>query len=258
VPGRVWLEVVGGPLQGRRFEFQAHDTFLFGRAPDCHAGLPVNDTTASRHHFLLEVNPPAARLRDLGSLNGTWVNGAQFGGRDMGHAPGSGTRGGIDVDLRDGDHVRGDGPLIVVYADFTCPRCAVVHARLQHAPVRRVFRHLALKAKHPRAVALARAAEAAAAQNAFWPFHDALYADQGRQEDPHLWALAERLGLDRQWLHAARNWRSYAAARVERDTMASNPHYARLYVSEVHRGTLGGWAWTVCWQCARVSDGRPA
>jgi len=33
--------------------------------------------------------------------------------------------------------------------------------------------------------------------------------------------------------------------------MAGNPHYARLYVSEVHRGTLGGWAWTVCWQCGR-------
>jgi protein-disulfide isomerase len=98
--------------------------------------------------------------------------------------------------LRDGDHVRGDGPLVVVYADFTCPRCAVAHARLQDLPVRRVFRHLALKAKHPRAIPVARAAEAAALQRAFWPFHDALYADQGRQDDPHLWALAEHLGLD--------------------------------------------------------------
>jgi protein-disulfide isomerase len=26
--------------------------------------------------------------------------------------------------------------------------------------------------------------------------HDALFADQGRLEDPHLWAHAERLGLD--------------------------------------------------------------
>jgi protein-disulfide isomerase len=105
--------------------------------------------------------------------------------------------------LRSDDHVRGDGPLLIVYADFTCPRCAVAHERLAGAPVRRVFRHLALKAKHPRAVAVARAAEAAALQDAFWPFHDALYADQGRQEDPHLWALAERLGLD--------------VARLERD-----------------------------------------
>jgi 2-hydroxychromene-2-carboxylate isomerase len=26
--------------------------------------------------------------------------------------------------------------------------------------------------------------------------HEALFADQGRLEDPHLWARAERLGLD--------------------------------------------------------------
>jgi hypothetical protein len=45
------------------------------------------------------------------------------------------------------------------------------------------------------------------------------------------------------------NWRSYRAAVHERDTMARNPHYARLYVSEVYRGVLGGWAWTVCWRC---------
>ena len=51
--------------------------------------------------------------------------------------------------------------------------------------------------------------------------------------------------------HEFYNWRSYSAAVAERDTMAGNPHYARLYVSEVHRGTLGGWAWTVCWQCGR-------
>ena len=121
--------------------------------------------------------------------------------------------------LRDDDHVRGDpdAPLVVVYADFTCPRCAVAHERLRDAPVRRVFRHLALKAKHPRAVAVARAAEAAAAQGAFWPFHDALYAAQGRQEDPHLWALAEQLGLDVARFAADRRGEP-AAVRVERDT----------------------------------------
>jgi len=38
--------------------------------------------------------------------------------------------------------------------------------------------------------------EAAALQDAFWPMHDALFADQGRLEDPHLWARAQTLGLD--------------------------------------------------------------
>jgi protein-disulfide isomerase len=105
---------------------------------------------------------------------------------------------------------------VVVYADFTCPFCAVAHAWLSAAPVRTVFRHFALKAKHPRAVPVALAAEAAALQGAFWPFHDALYADQGRIDDPHLWARAQELGLDVARLDADR--RSDAVvARVRRD-----------------------------------------
>jgi protein-disulfide isomerase len=125
--------------------------------------------------------------------------------------------------LRTDDHVRGPtgAEIVVVYADFTCPYCAIANVRLlaleQTGAVRRVFRHLALKAKHPRAVALGCAAEAAAAQDAFWPFHDAVYADQGRIDDPHLWALAERLGLDVDRFEEDR--RSQAVLeRVQRDT----------------------------------------
>jgi len=121
--------------------------------------------------------------------------------------------------LRPDDHVRGpdDGPVLLVYADFTCPRCAVAHERLCDATIRRVFRHLALKAKHPRTIPLARAAEAAALQGAFWPFHDALYGDQSRQDDPHVWALVEQLGLDLDRFEADRR-SDHVAARVERDT----------------------------------------
>jgi serine/threonine-protein kinase len=47
-----------------------------GRAPT--ANLPlVNDSFLSRHHFLLEAQPPYCYLRDLGSGNGTRVNGQQ-------------------------------------------------------------------------------------------------------------------------------------------------------------------------------------
>jgi len=96
------------------------------------------------------------------------------------------------------DHLRGepDWPLVVVYADFTCPRCALAHVRLRDAPLRVAFRHFAIDAKHPRAVPLACAAEAAARQGRFWELHDRLFEDQGRTEDPHLWAAAVELGLD--------------------------------------------------------------
>ena len=49
---RVTLKVSAGPLAGRVFSYDRHDTFLFGRSPDCHAELAATDTTASRHHFL--------------------------------------------------------------------------------------------------------------------------------------------------------------------------------------------------------------
>jgi protein-disulfide isomerase len=97
-----------------------------------------------------------------------------------------------------GDHVRGApaDPVVLFYADFTCVRCAVGAQRIAQAPVRVAYRHLVLSARGPRGAALARAAEAAALQGAFWAFHDRLFADQGHQDDPHLWALCEELGLD--------------------------------------------------------------
>src|SRR3954466_2869829 len=120
--------------------------------------------------------------------------------------------------LRDDDHVRGDpeGPLIVFYGDFACPRCAVEAGRLHEAGTRVASRHFALKAKHERAVPLALAAEAAARQGAFWALHDALYEDQGHLDDPHLWARGEALGLDVERFQADRR-DSAIAERVRRD-----------------------------------------
>ena len=86
--------------------------------------------------------------------------------------------------------------LVVVYGDYECPFCAAVEARLRTLDVRVAFRHFPIRSSHPRAQAAACAAEAAGEQGAFWEMHDALFDDQGRLEDPHLWARAERLGLD--------------------------------------------------------------
>ena len=83
---------------------------------------------------------------------------------------------------------------MIVYGDYECPFCAALEARLDAFEV--CFRHFPVKSAHPRAHAAACAAEAAALQGRFWEMHDALFADQGRLEDPHLWARAEQLGLD--------------------------------------------------------------
>ena len=116
--------------------------------------------------------------------------------------------------------MRGAGRLVVIeYGDYECPYCARTDLLLAERPVTLVFRHFPVVSKHPRARVLAHAAEAAALQGAFWEMHDSLFGDQGRLDDPHLWARAERLGLDVDRFEADR--RSEAVAeRVQRDFRA--------------------------------------
>nr|MBA2736505.1 protein kinase [Pyrinomonadaceae bacterium] len=71
---RVTLRVAAGPQVGRVFTFDQHETFMIGRSEDSHFCLP-QDRYFSRHHCILEIAPPQCFLRDLGSTNGTFVNG---------------------------------------------------------------------------------------------------------------------------------------------------------------------------------------
>ena len=87
---RITLTVVAGPHQGLEFSFARHDTFLVGRSRHAHFQLPTKDKYFSRIHFMVEVNPPQCRLIDMGSHNGTYVNGGQI----------------LTADLKDGDEIR--------------------------------------------------------------------------------------------------------------------------------------------------------
>jgi protein-disulfide isomerase len=117
------------------------------------------------------------------------------------------------------DHVRGNGPEVTLYLDLACPACASTWARVRELPLRLCVRHFPVASRRPRSPALHAAAEAAASQageEAFWAMWDSLYEDRGRTDDPHLWARAERLGLDLARFEADR--RSDAVeARVQRD-----------------------------------------
>jgi len=108
------ISIVEGMMKGQKFSFAEHDIFIFGRAGDCHACLP-HDPKVSRHHFLMEVNPPNAVLRDLGSLNGTYVNGIKYGARNPGETPEQGgARRYPEISLRDGDSIRAGDTVLVV------------------------------------------------------------------------------------------------------------------------------------------------
>src|SRR5574341_2246045 len=126
MPGKVVLKVTNGPMRGKTFTFDEHDTFIFGRARDCHARLSQDDTTASRHHFLLEVNPPDVRVRDLGSLNGTYINGKKYGGRREGETPEEAAQRKLpEVDLKDRDKIGVGETVFLVNIEIPafCCRC---------------------------------------------------------------------------------------------------------------------------------------
>jgi len=116
------------------------------------------------------------------------------------------------------DHLRGpdEAPLAIEYADFECPYCAALVARLAGSRLRRAFRHFPVRSSHPRAWAAACAAEAAGLQGCFWEMHDLLFADQARLEDPHLWERARTLGLDLERFDSDRRGDA-VRARVRRD-----------------------------------------
>jgi len=102
------------------------------------------------------------------------------------------------------DHLRGPAasPVTVVeYGDFECPYCGqaepVVRKLLgAFGDVRYVWRHLPLTDVHPHAQLAAEGAEAAAAQEAFWPMHDLLLDHQGALTARDLLEYAGQLDLD--------------------------------------------------------------
>jgi len=113
----VKLKIISGPMSGRDFEFNEHDVFIFGRASDCHCCLP-DDQYISRHHFLLEVNPPEVRLKDLGSLNGTYLNGMKFGGRRKDEQPEEAAKRTTYCDVKNGDLLKvGNSTISIALGD---------------------------------------------------------------------------------------------------------------------------------------------
>jgi serine/threonine-protein kinase len=86
---RISLTVQAGQCEGKRFEFEGHDNFVVGRSPRANLSLPDEGKHISRIHCMIELNPPHCRLIDVGSTNGTLVNGQKIS----------------TVNLKDGDRI---------------------------------------------------------------------------------------------------------------------------------------------------------
>lgn len=77
-PGkRLSLAILDGPDAGSVFRID-RPRITIGRA---NADLTLNDTEASRAHAALEIRDALCTLQDLGSTNGTLVNGEKIDGR---------------------------------------------------------------------------------------------------------------------------------------------------------------------------------
>jgi protein-disulfide isomerase len=123
------------------------------------------------------------------------------------------------------DHVDGPGGAaleLVMFGDFQCPYCAAAYpivSRVRDQLAGRLlfaFRHFPLRDVHPDAQRAAEAAEAAAAQGAFWPMHDLIYESRGQLSRDDLLAHSRELGLDADRV-AAELDAGVHADRVQRD-----------------------------------------
>ena len=123
------------------------------------------------------------------------------------------------------DHIRGrgDAPVTLLeYGDYECPYCGRAEAAIREllsefeSDLRYVWRLLPLNDVHAHAQQAAEAAEAAAAQGAFWPMHDLLITHQDALELPDLRRYAAEIGLDGRRFWDELRDRTYAA-RVSED-----------------------------------------
>lgn len=108
---RITLTITQGIPAGEEYRFEKRTHFIVGRADDCDVQLPWDyaHSDVSRHHCRFDIDPAclSVRVRDLGSANGTYVNGLKIGQRpryqhpeeaDLSEYP--------SWELQDGDEVR--------------------------------------------------------------------------------------------------------------------------------------------------------
>jgi Na+/H+ antiporter NhaA len=134
-----------------------------------------------------------------------------------------------DIDP-DRDHIRGSesAPVTLVeYGDYECPYCGQAEVVIRELlesfgdDLRYVWRSLPLNDVHTNAQIAAEAAEAAAAQGAFWDMHDKLLVHQDELTAPDLRRYAGELGLDAERFWNELRRRDYAA-RVAEDVMSAD------------------------------------
>lgn len=116
---------------------------------------------------------------------------------------------------------------LVEFSDFQCPFCKraeqTLRALEQQYPgkLRVVYRYFPLLPIHPDSVTAAEAAQCAAEQGKFWPYHDILFTKQNALGSPDLEKYAQELELNMQRFDACLNTDA-TVSRVAGDVAEGN------------------------------------
>ena len=94
------LYVERGRLRGQELYLAEGNAYIVGRSSSC--ALPLPDNLTSREHFEVTLKDGCASVRDLGSSNGTFVNGSQIA---------------KPVELKLGDQIEAGDTLLSLLAD---------------------------------------------------------------------------------------------------------------------------------------------
>lgn len=78
----VMLISLSGPGKGARYLLDSGETSI-GRSPE--SGIVLDDITVSRKHAIIENGGGLIEVRDCGSLNGTYLNGASVSNSKLHH-----------------------------------------------------------------------------------------------------------------------------------------------------------------------------
>jgi hypothetical protein len=98
----VTLEATAGPIAGRKIEIRAGSILRLGRTPKSDYAIG-EDSYLSSQHFAVECDGTQCRIRDLGSSNGTFVNGERIS----------------EAVAREGDSVVAGGSTFAIHLDVS-------------------------------------------------------------------------------------------------------------------------------------------
>ncbi|MBF0518656.1 MAG: protein kinase [Nitrospirae bacterium] len=130
MPAKVCLKIIKGNLTGKEYVYDQRTVCIIGRKRDCNIVLSSDDDhrRISRHHCLLDINPPDIRIRDFGSLNGTYVNGKKIGQRNKEHNHEEATRTCLpEYDLKNDDEFELGNTVfkVIISEPVYCIQCFV-------------------------------------------------------------------------------------------------------------------------------------